>query len=151
MYLLQIVRYFQLRSRQRLYELDRDYGKLPHQPHHDCSYRVVISLSTIPERLNLLGPTLASLLDQSVQVDEIAINVPYVSRKGKKYHVPKWLKRLRHVKLYRVEIDEGPGTKLLPTLRREKPETRIIVVDDDNIYHRETVRLLLKTHEKYLH
>lgn len=148
-YLLQLVRYFSLRSRQRLYDLDLLYGKSP-QWRHQQEYRVVITLSTIPERLELLGPTLASLLDQSVHVDEIGINLPYVSRKGKKYKIPKWLKRLHNVKLHRVDVDEGPGTKLLPTLRREKVDTRIIVVDDDNIYHRETVKLLLKCHNQYL-
>ena len=149
-YILQICRYLRLRSRNRLYELDKLYGKCPFK-RHDHKYRVVISLSTIPERVKLLGPTLASLLDQSIHVDEIAINLPYVSRKGKAYTVPKWLKRLKHVKIYRVDVDEGPGTKLLPTLRRESPSTRIIVVDDDNIYHSGTIKLLLRVHHYHLH
>lgn len=149
-YLLQLVRYFRLRSRDYLYELDQRYRKSSHH-RHNYSYRVVITLSTIPERLDLLGPTLASLLDQSVHVDEIGINIPWVSRKGKKYHIPDWLKSLHHVRVHRVDVDEGPATKLLPTLRREKPDTRIIVVDDDNIYHRDTIKVLLKTHNWFLH
>ena len=149
MYILQIVRYFRLRSREQLYRLDRAYRKSS-LVRHNYPYRVVISLSTIPERVKLLGPTLASLLDQSVDVDEIAINLPYVSRKGKPYKVPKWLKRLHNVKIYRVEVDEGPGTKLLPTLRRERADTRIIVVDDDNIYNSETIKVLIKVHNWHL-
>lgn len=148
--MLQIFRYFRLRSRDCLVNLDLAYRKFPFN-RYQCNYRVVVCLSTIPERVKLLGPTLASLLDQSVHVDEIAINLPYISRKGKEYKVPKWLTRLHNVKIYRVDVDEGPGTKLLPTLRREKPDTRIIVVDDDNIYHSETVKILLKTHNSYLH
>jgi hypothetical protein len=148
-YLLQLIRYFRLRSRDYLYQLDKKYRR-DRKECHNYGYRVVITLSTIPERLDLLGPTLASLLDQSVHVNEIGINIPWVSRKGKKYYIPDWLEDLHHVKVHRVDVDEGPATKLLPTLRREKPDTRIIVVDDDNIYHRETIKVLLKTHNWYL-
>lgn len=96
--------------------------------------RVVISLTTIPDRINHMAPTLASLLTQSHRVDEIQINLPYVSRRGQQYIIPEWLSGLKHVKVRRCNKDWGPSTKLLPTLQDESNQTCIIVVDDDMIY-----------------
>lgn len=111
--------------------------------------KTIITMTTIPERIKHIRPTIASLLDQTIKVDEIAINLPWKTRKGKTYEIPSWLKEIEEVKIYRVAQDEGPGTKLLPTLRREKDlNTRIIVVDDDVIYNSKTVEKLLKVYEK---
>jgi hypothetical protein len=145
--LLEISRYMALRIRQRLIQLDRHY----HEKRRVEGDRVVITLSTIPDRVKLLGPTLASLLDQTVRVDEICINIPEISRKGLKYRIPKWLSDLKSITIQRVDADEGPGTKLLPTLRRERhnPTTRIIVVDDDNIYNSKTIEVLTNTHRHH--
>lgn len=113
--------------------------------------RVVITMTTIPDRLQHLGPTLTSLLDQIVRVDEICLNLPYTSRKGLRYKIPKWLSSLKSVKIHRCDVDQGPGTKLLPTLKREQDRrnmnTRIIVVDDDNIYNSNTIKILLQKFE----
>lgn len=144
--MLQIGRYGGLKCRERLFLLDREYDRKPRA----SDSRVVITMSTIPDRIRLIGPTLASLLDQSVRVDEIAINVPLVSRKGLEYSIPSWLKRLRHVKIHRVKKDLGPGTKVFDTLRRESPGTRVIAVDDDNIYNSNTIAVLVNSFEHHL-
>ena len=101
--------------------------------------KVVISLTTIPDRIDKLKPTLCSLLDNTKRVDEIVINIPYKTIKGDRYKIPKWLKSLKNVKIYRVDKDYGPSTKLLPTLLRESSKTIIIVVDDDVIYGSKTI------------
>ncbi len=149
--IVQIPRYCWVRKRSTLHRLDRTFEerRLCQKRRQD---KVVVTLSTIPDRIMLLGPTLASLLSQSYLPDEIALNIPYRSRKGAKYRIPKWLKNLKSVTIHRVDKDEGPGTKLLPTLRREiqTPMTKIIAVDDDNIYRSDTVETLLRVHEKYL-
>jgi len=111
--------------------------------------RIVITMTTTPKRIRYLRPTIASLLDQTIHVDEIALNIPHVSRKGLEYKIPKWLSRLKHVKIHRVDKDEGPGTKLFATLRRESPTTRIIVVDDDVIYNTRMVETLLNKYESH--
>ncbi len=146
--LVQVRRYWRLRHAKTLQELDKKYvsrtpGKLGVEMH-----RIVVSMSTIPDRIHLIGPTLASLLDQTVKPHEIAINIPHISRKGLKYTIPDWLSNLKSVKIHRVDKDEGPGTKLLPTLRRENPGTRIIVVDDDNIYNSGMIEHLLREFNK---
>ncbi len=145
---LEIPRYIKLRDPDLSY-LDKMWSK---KKMVDSEERVVVSLSTIPDRINLIKPTIASLLDQNKSFDEIAINIPHVSRKGGEYKIPDWLTDLSmsgfHVKIHRVEKDEGPATKLLPTLRREGPNTRIIAVDDDVVYHSKTVNNLVKEFEK---
>ena len=147
--ILELPRYGALKVKQRLFLLDREY----YRRRKVDGPRTVITLSTIPERVKLMGPTLASILDQTRRVDEICINIPYLSRKGFKYHVPNWLRQLNNVTVHRVEIDEGPATKLLPTLRRERhnPSTRIIAIDDDNIYNSRTIEVLVNTFDHHLH
>lgn len=112
----------------------------------DC----IITLTTIPERIAKIRPALLSLLDQSVAVSEIRINVPYTSCKGEKYIIPHWLTKLKYVKIYRHLIDRGPATKLLPTLLDPKTDNKkIIVVDDDVIYGSHTIENLITTFNKY--
>ena len=112
---------------------DRHYKKIKRVKTPDYR-KIVISLTTIPDRIEKIKPALVSLLNQTRRVDEICINIPYKTIKGKKYTIPHWLKDLKNVKIRRVEKDWGPSTKLLPTLIREKYNTIIIVVDDDVIY-----------------
>ena len=125
--------------------------------------KVVISLTTIPDRIDKLKPTLTSLLSQNVRVDKIYLNIPYKTLKGKKYKIPKWLNKLKNITIRRVDKDYGPATKLLPTLKhiqndnirradkdyglkhRQNDKTIIIVVDDDVIYGTKTVEVLVKT------
>lgn len=148
-------RYICLNRTESLLDLDRQYEYLPRVK---SKKRVVVSLTTIPDRIDKLIPTLGSIYTQSVKVDQIILNIPYVSRKGQKYVIPSYfkyigqqsclkylrkadigqqscLKYCKHIKINRV-IDTGPSTKLLPTLKlfSSDENTRIIVIDDDQIY-----------------
>jgi hypothetical protein len=104
-----------------------------------------VSLTTIPSRLDKIVPTLCSVLSQTHQVDEIRLNLPYKTLKGKTYKIPKYFNKLNHIKIYRVDKDLGPSTKLLPTAKAEYPDTKIIVIDDDMIYGSKLVYNLVKT------
>lgn len=106
--------------------------------------RIVVSMTSIPERINDLKYTVKSILKQSLQPDEIAINIPLKTLKGKEYIIPEWMMRISKVKLYRPEVDLGPATKLLPTLKREHPDTKIMVVDDDVVYPPTLLETLVK-------
>ena len=114
--------------------------------------KAVISLKTIPTRIDDLYYTIYSLLDQSVRVDEIIINIPYLSSKGIEYKIPLWLKKLnkkyQFIILNRCE-DEGPITKLTPTIRKYNEETAIFVFDDDTIYKYNIVESLGNLSKKY--
>tara|TARA_R110002072_G_scaffold45565_5_gene126916 strand:- start:118095 stop:119051 length:957 start_codon:yes stop_codon:yes gene_type:complete len=146
-----LFRYRRLQILDNIFELDRNYTS--NRKRISCSHKVVITFTTIPDRLNLIYPTIASLFDQSVCVDDIILNVPRISRKGQPYIIPEWMASLTNLTINWVETDEGPATKLLPTLRKERSAngvintTRIIVVDDDNIYHQRTIEKLLQDFE----
>jgi hypothetical protein len=95
---------------------------------------IIVSLTTIPSRIGLIGDTLKSLLAQSRPPKGICLNLPaYCRREARAYDVPVWLGNLKSVRLVACE-DFGPATKLLPTLAASEPEQPILVVDDDRIY-----------------
>ena len=104
------------------------------KPRVQSDSKVIISLTTIPSRINYIEYTLKSLLRQKYKVDEIVLWIPYKTLKGKTYEIPDNLSSLKHITIKRCELDYGPGTKLLHSLRVEEPDTKIIVVDDDVIY-----------------
>ena len=126
-------------------KLDRKYHLVPRVK---SKSRVVISMTTIPSRLNKIAPTLCSILSQTRRVDEIRLNIPYRSRKGEKYNIPKCFNKFRYIKIYRTNKDYGPSTKLLPTLKDEK-HSSIIVIDDDMIYGSDLVRQLVRSFVKH--
>jgi len=105
--------------------------------------RVVVSLTTIPSRIDGLGPTINSLLNQSYKPDEIVLNLPRICLKENcGYTIPSFL--WKSISVYQCD-DYGPITKLLPTVLREKDlDTRIITVDDDVIYSDRTIEFLVK-------
>jgi len=109
--------------------------------------RVVVSLTTIPSRLTRLRPALNSLLTQDYPPSAIYLAVPRQSvRERKPYQMPGWLAEHPAVTVIDCERDWGPASKLLPTLlaERERPDTLVITVDDDNIYPREMVATFVK-------
>jgi hypothetical protein len=116
---------------------------------------VIISLTTVPERLENekldgLRLVLSSLCEQIDNDYEVHLNIPEVSMVTKKeYKIPLWINEYKlkypHLKIFRPE-DIGPPTKFVPTLLRLKnPETILLVVDDDLVYHKEMVM----EHRKY--
>lgn len=96
---------------------------------------LVVSLTTIPSRLEALQPTLKSLLRQTSRPREIRLCLPAWSvRENRPYVVPAWLAGLRCVTLVTVE-DSGPATKFLATLGTVAPDQPVVVLDDDRVYH----------------
>ena len=96
---------------------------------------ITVTLTTLPSRIDRMQLTIKSLLRQSVRPAAIRINIPYESRReGVPYTIPGWLARLRSVTIVRC-ADYGPATKLIPTLLDSAPDQRLLVVDDDRIYH----------------
>ena len=95
---------------------------------------IIISLTTIPERIALIAPTIKSLIAQSRQAARILLWIPNDSvRSGMDYVLPEWLQGLEGLEIHRCK-DMGPATKFLYAVRENKPDTRILIVDDDKIY-----------------
>jgi hypothetical protein len=112
-----------------LRELDRAFARNPRRAD------VIVTLTTMPTRIGRIDLTLKSLLRQTVRPAAIRLNVPVASRReAVAYQIPLWLTELRSIQIERCE-DLGPATKLIPTLLDVNPEQRLLVVDDDRIYH----------------
>ena len=110
--------------------------------------RLIVSLSTLPDRIGGLQPTLESLLTQTRPPDEIVLAIPKLSvRQKRNYMIPNYLATMPRVRLLQTETDWGPATKFIPLIRDElkagRPDTLIMVVDDDRVYPRDSVALYL--------
>ena len=145
LYYIDFYRYCLSINNRDLSSLDKNYLNLPRVK---SNRKVVISLTTIPERIDKLQRTLASLLYQSNKVDEIYINIPHVSLKGVEYKIPKWLSDLNSISINWINKDYGPASKLLPSLIKEDKDTIIVVVDDDTIYGSKMVELYVYTYHQ---
>src|SRR5882762_10642007 len=110
--------------------------------------RVIASLSTVPDRINNLGPTIRSLLKQTRPPDEIVLAIPEFSiRERRPYVVPKYISRLPRVRVLRCREDWGPATKFIGAIQDElaagRENTLIMVVDDDRLYPRDALETYL--------
>lgn len=128
---IELLRYFTIKNIEDVKYYDDIYCQIPKVR---GNRKVVISMTTIPSRINKLKPTIASLLDSSKRVDKIYLNIPKISCKGVLYYIPNWLKSLKNVEINYIKKDIGPATKLIPILTKEDKKTIIIVIDDDVIY-----------------
>lgn len=113
--------------------------------------RMVITLSVnSKENAKKLKPVINSLLDQTVKVNMIALNVPYKYMKD----IPEDIKYAVNIFGYSKEYTKD-SAKLIPTLFREKEcDTIIIAVDSDKIYGKDfiesTINSLSKTNKVIL-
>jgi hypothetical protein len=105
--------------------------------------RIVVALTTVPERVGVIQPTLRSLLDQSCVADRVLLAWPSRSwRSGELYPAPPAVPP--GIDIVPCE-DEGPATKLLAALPHERA-CAIVVVDDDVIYPYNFLETLLDAH-----
>lgn len=109
--------------------------------------RVVASLTTLPDRIANLRPTLNCLLEQTRPPDEIVIAIPKFSiRQQRGYDIPEYLARTPRARIVRCQRDWGPATKFIPTILSERTETLVLVVDDDRTYPRDLLETYLHFH-----
>ena len=115
---------------------------------------VAVSLTTVPPRVRACLTTLSSLVNQSRKPDAIFFNVPHTCARlgGERYVLPPEVTAFcerNGVTINRCE-DEGPITKLLPTLRRELPQGALLMTADDDIaYPVRHLQGLLEAHAKH--
>ena len=105
--------------------------------------RVNISLTTILDNLNVLQPSLISLINQTQKADRICLYIsqePYLQDRGISMDmIPDWLKNMP-IEIHTVE-NTGPYRKLLPLLEEVWDNDEVIItVDDDTFYHPDLVK-----------
>jgi hypothetical protein len=116
-------------------------------PRVDCPDRVVVTFTTIPERIGQIAVMLKSLLDQSVLPDSICLCVPKTSRLPPfTYSIPSWFSQIPILNIVECEHDLGPVTKFIPTWQQQRhmPDTRLIIVDDDGVYSHRLIEQLVR-------
>lgn len=125
--------------------------------------KIIASLTTIPSRINHIQLTLESILNQTIPINAIELNIPYIcNRNQEEYEIPKWLIALEkntkntkcEVKIFRTE-DYGAITKVAPTLIRYRDSGDVYVwsVDDDIEYPVNMLATLFREytpHSKYV-
>lgn len=98
--------------------------------------RLIASMTTIPSRIFQIRPVIEALLNQSVPLERIEINVPEKCiRTGEKYSIPSWFAEISLLDVFSTD-DLGPITKIAPTLIRHRHDNETVVwsVDDDCAY-----------------
>jgi hypothetical protein len=110
--------------------------------------RLIVSLSTLPDRINNLRPTIRSFLKQTRPPDEIVLAIPEFSIRGERpYVVPEYLLRLPPPRVLHCPEDWGPATKFIGAIQDElaagREKTLIMVVDDDRLYPRDALETYL--------
>ena len=119
----------------------------------------VISLTTIPSRIQDLNITMDSLLCQTYHVDKIILNVaesyrrfPHIAISEYKHVFDKYAENPKiHVNYCQ---DYGPATKILPLLEEKfntivGEHTKIVFLDDDRKYDADLVERLCKQSDNY--
>src|SRR5260370_31037673 len=79
--------------------------------------RVVASLTTLPDRIQNLGPTIRSLLNQTRPPGEIVLAIPEFSvRQKPPYSIPKYLSQSPALRIVTRTTHSGPATTFTPPL-----------------------------------
>ncbi|MFY0636080.1 MAG: glycosyltransferase family 2 protein [Vannielia sp.] len=109
----------------------------------------VISLTTIPSRFGMIGPTLESLVAQKADIESIRLYIPHKYRRFADYDgslptVPKG------VEIHRSDIDYGPASKVLHCVEDLRgTDSRIILCDDDRDYPSDWAQTLIEVSDAH--
>lgn len=106
--------------------------------------RNIISLTTIPPRMDKIEPTLRSLVSQTADIDAIILWIPESYRRPEfsDFELPKVPEG---VEIRRCGLDYGPATKVLPAVEAFKgQDVRILYCDDDRLFHPEWAANMLR-------
>lgn len=111
---------------------------------------MIVSLTSYPAAISFVEPTVRSILAGSALPDKIVLYLTASQFAGKQ--VPHELRKLSEenpifeIRFYDKDIRSY--TKLIPALK-DFPDSVIVTVDDDQIYHRDLLKDLLKAHARY--
>jgi hypothetical protein len=116
--------------------------------------RVVVSLTTIPSRIDKIKKTIDSLiLQKNINIDNIFVTIPYRfgRNENEEYEIPSWLQKYHdnenNVSILRIDRDMGPGTKLYGAAKKyrlQQKDTIHVILDDDYSYGKNHISNLVK-------
>lgn len=110
--------------------------------------KIIISLTSFPERIKYVSKTICSLLDQTLKPDMIILWLADEQFPNKEKDLPESLLKLRKYGLtIRWYKDIKSFKKLIPAIL-EFPDDIIITVDDDFYFERNLIELLYSSYQK---
>lgn len=110
--------------------------------------RLVVTMTTLPNRYDHLHHTLKSIHNQTIKADAIYVTIPKIAKRSNKPYppLPKKIKSLC-TPVY-IDVDYGPICKVVGALLSEKdPDTLILSVDDDICYPPNMIEVFLQKHK----
>ena len=107
--------------------------------------KVVISMTTLPDRYDVLLTTLKCIRGQ---VDQVYLTLPYVARRFNQPY-PEPCQEIKDLcTIVRCQEDYGPICKIYGALMMEDdPNTLIMTLDDDNLVPDDFVQTFLEKHQ----
>lgn len=114
---------------------------------HIFSSEIIVSFTTIKERINHIEPMVLSILNQTYKSNKINL---YISEEIN--NIPDFLDKLAQEKKINIihTKDIGPHTKLIPCLKENwQKNCYIITIDDDIIYPEYLIEKLIKKAKKH--
>lgn len=112
------------------------YHKLPEA---NNKQKTVITFSALPQDFGKLRPMINSILDQTRRVDRITLVTP---RSHEGYNIPDFITKVANVQ--QAGKDYGDGTKIIPTLLKEKEgDTIIIALDSGWVYGKDFIETMV--------
>ena len=110
---------------------------------------IIISLTSIPERMHDIRFTLYSLLTQSVKPEKIILYLGKEKFPNGEKDVPENVLAFKNLGLeFRFVEDIRSFTKLVPALK-EFPDKIIVTADDDIFYEKDWLKNLVETHNNF--
>lgn len=119
---------------------------------------IIVSICTIPGRINSLIEVLKSIENQSLMPDKILITISeYYPRSKKYYKIPDIEKLIEFIKDYKIEthinkliLDIGPSLKILSPLSyfNLNQDDFIVTFDDDSIPYSKSIEILHTSYRK---
>lgn len=117
----------------------QSYIKLPRA---QTTSKIIISLSTSSDNLKNIKPTINSLLDQTVHADQIILSVDNIKSET---IIPLYLTENNIIVVHKLAKSYGKCANFISPLLREKDATtKIILVDENQVYGLDFVETLIE-------
>lgn len=111
--------------------------------------QIIVTLTTIPSRINYIQTTIDSILNQTLKPNKIELYIPkeYKKRSLGKINLDELPVGCE---IIFCENDYGPATKILPALKKyENQDVILIYCDDDRIYEKNWIKRLISQSKNY--
>ena len=130
-----LFRYYKLRREEISHYIEKYSDVKPYK----SKKSIIVSLNTTPDRIGKIKPVLNSLLDQSIRVNKIIVNV--YSKSSEPYELPEDYKKVGIFNNIKKDYQEKPNLSILNN--EGESETKIIFLSDKTIYGEDFIETLV--------